>query len=96
MTERRAARDRPLDERGDRVDVCPTCAGERQELPPHVVADRFYCERCKVATEGPNLRATAPAEIQLTLGLPSAHEDDRPPLDETAAWTTDGALRDEA
>lgn len=35
-----------------RRDSCPECGAERFELV--VVPGRFYCRRCKVATEGPN------------------------------------------
>lgn len=90
MSERRSSRDRPLDQRGPRVDVCPACGGERQELL--VVPDRFYCEACKVASEGPNTALPVEPEIQLTLGVPSADAaDDRPPLDESQAAATDRA-----
>jgi hypothetical protein len=43
-----------------RRDTCPECGAERFELV--VVPDRFYCRRCKIATEGPNTEAPAEPE----------------------------------
>lgn len=87
---------RPLDQRGPRADVCPTCGGERQELL--VAVDRFYCETCKVATEGPN--TTPPEEIVEPLALFSVSDvgqdapvEERPPIDDYDLEPTDDVAR---
>jgi len=49
-----------LDRRLDRVDICPGCGGERQELPEP--AEVFYCEECKRGTIGPNAEAPTPKQ----------------------------------
>ena len=83
--------DRPLDVRLERVDVCPTCGGPRQELP---LPDVFYCERCEVGTIGPNTvaPAPAPAEPEALFDVGALVQDeavDRPPIDETQQWAFD-------
>lgn len=90
MTETLEPRDfnRPLDVRLDRVDVCPSCGGERQEIP---IPDVFYCERCKVGTLGPNSTppATVDAEPGTLFDVGALVQDsgmDRPPIDESQAW----------
>ena len=88
---------RPLDARGDRVDLCPTCGGERQELPRNVVADVFYCEVCKRGTTGPNTEAPAEAEPEqidlfgATIEVPKQEHpaEEAPPIDEGEAWMAD-------
>jgi len=79
---------RPLDARGPRTDICPTCGAERAELPPEISPDRFYCSRCERATVGPNATPPPPPAPEQT-GLFSVSDigrepagDERPPLDE--------------
>lgn len=78
---------RPLDERLERVDICPEpgCGRERQELP---LPDQFYCERCEKASSGPNTEPPPPLEEE-PLGLFSVSDmgrDDEPAVDEGMAW----------
>lgn len=80
--------ERLLDRRGPRTDVCPGCGGERRELPPEVVADRFYCSRCERASVGPNTVAPPEPPPEPT-ALFSVSEigaeqpgEDRPPVDD--------------
>jgi hypothetical protein len=80
-----ARTERPLDQRGRRTDVCPTCGGERAELV--VVPDRFYCAECQKATEGPNTKGPPPPpeeQLGLDMGLAENVHDqyDRPPVDD--------------
>lgn len=78
---------RPLDARGPRTDVCPTCGGERAELPPEISPGRFYCSRCERATVGPNTEPPPPPAPEQT-GLFSVSDigrepvEERPPLDD--------------
>jgi len=50
----------PEDGRVRSVDVCPRCGRERWELV--IVPGRFYCDRCGVATAGPNRKPPEPEE----------------------------------
>lgn len=79
----------PEDGRERRWDVCPKCGGGRWEIV--VIPDRFFCDKCQVASVGPNADVPEPEPVQLGLGLDPepAGVDDGPPPDEGMAWIAD-------
>lgn len=79
-------------------DVCPKCGQPRWQL--YIVPDRFYCDKCEVATFGPNtdVAEAEPEQIDLfgsTIAVPSNEgaksepAEEGPPIDEGDAWIAD-------
>lgn len=56
----------PEDGKERRSDLCPKCGAERWELL--VVPDCFFCDKCQVASVGPNDNVSEPEPEQLALG----------------------------
>jgi ribosomal protein S27AE len=73
-------------------DVCPDCGCKRWQLI--LVPDRFYCDRCHVASLGPNQDVAEPEPEQIDLfasneGAKPEAVADEPPIDEGMAWVAE-------